>query len=146
MRTPSQSDCEVRHATTVAVKARGLMIAGASGAGKSSLALQMLALGARLVADDATRIWRGRGAVPLWAGAPETLPARIEARGAGLLPARLFGPVPLVAVLALDQTEADRLPREGTCTILGQDVTLLRRPRDVPLAAVMRMVLAGATA
>ncbi|MDX5349528.1 MAG: serine kinase, partial [Paracoccaceae bacterium] len=43
---------QIVHATSVAVDGRGLLILGPSGAGKSSLALRLIALGARLVADD----------------------------------------------------------------------------------------------
>ena len=42
------------HASCVAVKGRALLITGPSGTGKSALALQMMALGADLVADDQT--------------------------------------------------------------------------------------------
>jgi len=44
------------HATTVAVNGRGVMIRGASGSGKSALALQMIAMGAELVSDDRTSL------------------------------------------------------------------------------------------
>jgi len=49
---------EIRHATTVAVAGRGLMIEGPSGSGKSALALELMAFGAELVADDRTRVAR----------------------------------------------------------------------------------------
>lgn len=145
MSDPDGVDSEMRHATTVAVKGRGLMIEGASGAGKSALALQMLALGARLVADDVTEIRRGKGTVALWAGAPQALPAKVEARGIGLVAQRLFGTVPLRAVLSLDLEETDRLPHSGHCTILGQNVTLFRRPRGGPLASAMMLTMATVT-
>lgn len=119
---------EIRHATTVAVAGRGVMIEGPSGSGKSALALDLMAHGAQLVADDRTRVRRGAGPVRIWAEAPETLPALIEARGIGLLPARLAGPVPLVAVVRLDQTEAARLPEPRLCTILGCEITLFHPP------------------
>ena len=51
----------ILHATCVAVDGRGLLILGPSGSGKSALALQLIALGAQLVADDRTRVSR-RGA------------------------------------------------------------------------------------
>jgi len=40
------------HATAVAFDQKAVVITGPSGAGKSSLALQMMAFGADLVADD----------------------------------------------------------------------------------------------
>ena len=42
----------ILHATAVAVAGRGLLIRGASGSGKSGLALEMMARGAQLVSDD----------------------------------------------------------------------------------------------
>jgi len=67
----------VLHATAVAVGGRGLLILGRSGAGKSSLALQLIALGARLVADDRTRVTLGPAG--LVASPPEAIRGRIEA-------------------------------------------------------------------
>ncbi|MDA3887407.1 MAG: serine kinase, partial [Allgaiera sp.] len=46
----------ILHASCVALDGRGVLILGPSGAGKSGLALQLMALGARLVADDRTRL------------------------------------------------------------------------------------------
>ena len=42
------------HASCIAHRGRGLLILGPSGAGKSTLALEMMAYGAALVADDRT--------------------------------------------------------------------------------------------
>ncbi|WP_331459605.1 HPr kinase/phosphorylase [Paracoccus liaowanqingii] len=69
------------HATTVALEGRGLVILGPSGSGKSGLALELMAVGAVLVADDRTdlRLQQGR----LIAQAPPALSGRIEARGWG---------------------------------------------------------------
>lgn len=132
---PVRQETELRHATTVAVAGRGLMIEGGSRTGKSALALEMLARGARLVADDATILRRGHGGVRLWAEAPATLPSRIEARGVGLLQAGLHGPVPLYALLTLDHEEASRLPVARACEILGRKVALFHRPQGGPVAA-----------
>ena len=48
------------------------MITGASGAGKSALALQLIALGAELVADDRTELWREGGKERGGAGASQS--------------------------------------------------------------------------
>jgi len=61
----------------------GILLLGKSGAGKSDLALRLIALGATLVADDRTDlyVWRGR----LYARSPARLAGLIEVRGIGIL-------------------------------------------------------------
>ncbi len=114
----------ILHATTVSIADRGLLIIGPSGAGKSGLALQLMALGAALVADDRSQIWVQDAAI--WAGAPPGLPALIEARGVGLLPVPQRGkPVRLVLVVDLGQSETDRLPPLRTHPLLGQTLPLV---------------------
>jgi HPr kinase/phosphorylase len=113
------------------------MIEGPSGSGKSALALELMAFGAALVADDRTLLRLGAGPVAIWAEAPPTLPALIEARGMGLLRARLAGPVPLSAVVRLDQVETDRLPDRRSITILEREVTMFHRPERGPFAAAL---------
>ncbi|MFL4469945.1 HPr kinase/phosphorylase [Tateyamaria armeniaca] len=56
------------HATSVAFEGKGVLITGASGRGKSSLALQLMALGCTLVSDDQTELIRKDNAI--WAAAP----------------------------------------------------------------------------
>ncbi|PWR04427.1 serine kinase [Meridianimarinicoccus roseus] len=125
---PDPDPDEIRHATTVAVAGRGLMIEGASGDGKSSLALVLMAHGAQLVADDRTALRLGGRPERVWADAPPGLPPLIEARGIGLMPARLSGPVPLAAVVRLDLPEPARLPPRRSTDVLGQKVALFHAP------------------
>ena len=42
------------HASCVSINGNGVLICGSSGSGKSSLAINLIALGAELVADDRT--------------------------------------------------------------------------------------------
>lgn len=125
---PSASEAEpetVLHASCVALAGRGLLIAGASGRGKSTLALQMMALGAGLVADDRVALRRSGDAVI--ASAPAAIEGLIEARGLGLLQAAPAGPTPVFALLDLDREEPDRLPQARKIDLLGHPVTLLFR-------------------
>ena len=46
----------IMHATCVDVNGSGVLIVGHSGSGKSSLAINLLALGSKLVADDQCEI------------------------------------------------------------------------------------------
>ena len=67
----------------MAVFARGTLIRGTSGTGKSELALELIARGHRLVADDAVRIDR-RGD-QLFGDAPEVTAGVLAVSGLGLI-------------------------------------------------------------
>jgi len=111
------------HASCVAVDDRGLLVLGPAGSGKSSLALQLMAYGADLVADDRVAL-RAEGAALMAEGAPNIANA-IEARGIGILRASTIGPVPLVAAVDLGQRETQRLPEMRHFTALGCEIPLL---------------------
>ena len=110
----------ILHATCVCVDGRAVLIRGASGSGKSSLALQLTGLGARLVADDRTLLTRTDGA--LVASAPPTIAGLIEARGVGILRLPHVTSAPVVLSVDLDRTENRRLPEPHQDSLL--DVTL----------------------
>lgn len=133
---------EVFHATTVARAGRGVLIRGGSGSGKSALALQLMALGADLVADDRTRVRTGDAG--LIADAPDTLPRAIEARHVGLLsvPA-LAGPVPLCLMVDMDCEETHRLPPPRHASVLGHRLPLLHRVSAPHFPAAVMLYLAG---
>ena len=100
------------------------MIAGASGSGKSGLALRLLSLGAGLVADDIT--WLTRDGNQILAQCPPTLKGRIEARGIGILNATTQ-PAFLAWVLDLGGAQSARSPEPATIKLLEQDVPLLHK-------------------
>ncbi|MEO0937920.1 MAG: HPr kinase/phosphatase C-terminal domain-containing protein [Pseudomonadota bacterium] len=101
------------HASAVAAKGRAALIVGASGSGKSSLALQLLAFGAALICDDQVDLTVQNGA--LIAGPAPNIAGMIEARGVGLLKAPVAGPTPVACVIDLNALETERLPeRERT--------------------------------
>ncbi|MEO0486292.1 MAG: serine kinase [Pseudomonadota bacterium] len=129
------------HATCVAIDGKALLIAGPSGSGKSSLAIEMLALGAELVADDITELSHTTGII---ARAPATLPRAIEARGLGLLPLSLLPQARVVAALDMSRCAAARLPPMQTIPLLGQTLPLLHRPASGPLAAALMLYVKGA--
>lgn len=115
----------ILHATTVCLGGAGLLIRGASGSGKSGLALKLMALGAVLVADDRTRIRRGAGCI--MADAPAAIRGRIEARGVGILNAPVAGPVPVVLVVDMDVAETERLPPRRWVELLQIPLPLVRK-------------------
>ena len=132
---------DILHASCVHVDGAGVLITGPSGAGKSALALQLMALGATLVADDRT-ILRTRDD-QLIADCPATLRGLIEARGVGILTARPGGPVPVRLVVDLSQVEADRLPPHRERVILGCNVTLLHGSAHGHFPAAILQYLKG---
>jgi HPr kinase/phosphorylase len=106
------------HGTTVAIGGCGVLLRGPSGSGKSDLALRLIDAGARLVADDQSRLWRDGNAVLV--RAPQPVAGLIEVRGVGIVRvesvpvARLTLIVDLVAMQHIE-----RLPEPGSETIFG---------------------------
>ena len=130
---------ELLHATTVAIAGRGVLIIGPSGAGKSALALQLIALGAQLVADDRTQV--NRTANQIIATAPKTIANKIEARGVGILKVGAAGPTPVELVIDLAQNEKQRLPQAHTHDVLGVTLPCLHNAVGVhfPSAVLLYM-------
>ncbi|WP_386684323.1 HPr kinase/phosphorylase [Loktanella sp. R86503] len=133
---------ETVHASAVSLNGRALLIKGASGSGKSSLALELMAFGAGLIGDD--RIILSRHADQVMASCPAILRGMIEARGVGILRARPASPAPLVCVVNLDLTSEERLPQVQAITLLGCNLPLIQRPIGVSFApALLQYLRAG---
>ncbi|NAZ37939.1 HPr kinase/phosphorylase [Rubellimicrobium sp. CFH 75288] len=129
----------VLHATTVAWGDRGLVLLGPSGSGKSAIALEMMAWGCRLVADDRTELRREGDRII--AAAPPGLPPLIEARGIGLLPAELQAEAEVAALLDLALEEETRLPPPRIRTILSVPVPCLHKPATERFSAALLQYL-----
>ncbi|HXQ09377.1 MAG TPA: HPr kinase/phosphorylase [Caulobacteraceae bacterium] len=118
----------ILHAGLIARRAfghwRGVLIEGASGSGKSDLALKALERGWRLVADDRTLIWCDGGR--LWGRAPDTLAGLIEARGLGVVATdRLpFSEIALV-VRCAPAADVERAPDAAVWSALGVGLPLV---------------------
>ena len=133
---------EILHATTVAVEGKAVVILGASGTGKSALALDLIALGAELVADDRTIVTAHAG--QLIAEVPDTIRGKIEARSIGILNAHPADPTPIALAVCLDKEEQARLPKHYTFARFGVKVPLLYRvpyPHFAP--AILQFIKAG---
>ncbi len=111
------------HATSVECAGNGVLILGQSGSGKSALALELMAYGASLVADDKTKVTVDEGR--LVASAPATIQGKIEARFVGILHARDAGPTPIALVVDMDREEGQRLPPHREIILLGKSLPLL---------------------
>ena len=118
---------------------RGALLRGPSGVGKSDLALRLIDAGWRLVADDYTHVWAsGEG---LYAGAPDRIAGRIEARGLGIvaLPSRAVARIDLLVDCV--RTPPERLPEPAFEIVAG--VRLPRLIVDVrPASAAQAVALA----
>lgn len=129
------------HATCVALAGKGVLIRGASGTGKSDLALRLIDGGAELVGDDycALSVADGR----LVASAGPNIAGKIEVRGWGIvaLPFRKFAPVCLVVEL-VPEGEIERMPDAQSCILEGITVPrLMVDARSASAPAKVRLVL-----
>lgn len=136
------------HGTCVAIGSHGVLIRGRSGAGKSDLALRLIAEGARLVADDQVLVRAVAG--HLVARAPEPIRGLIEVRGVGLVPAPTAASARIGLVVDLAASHAvARLPEPQSTRIQGVDVPLATlAPFEASAAIKVRLALrfgAGST-
>ena len=133
---------EILHASCVAYHSRAVLILGASASGKSALALQLMALGAELVADDRTEL--RLVADQIMADVPPTISGLIEARGIGILNAVPAGATPVTMVIDMNRKEQTRLPEPQSTLLLGRRLPLIYSV-DAPFfpAAVLQMLAQG---
>lgn len=131
------------HASTVAMQGRGLVILGPSSSGKSSLALQLIALGAELIADDATEVFTGPTGPLL--SAPTPIKGRIEARGLGLLRLPTAPQATAWAALRLLPSPGPRLPANANIDVAGHLLPLLTAYPAPHLAAALFLCLRTGT-
>ena len=129
----------VVHGSCVAVGGHGALILGRSGAGKSALALQMMAHGARLVGDDRIALWVDGPDV--MADGVDPIRGLIEARGIGLLRAEVAKATPVRWLVDLDRPEPERLPEPKRFRLLGQSLPLLRAADTPNLAAALMQLM-----
>ncbi len=96
------------HASCVDVNGSGVLIVGRSGSGKSSLAINLLALGSKLVADDRCELIRKNNGFRI--SKPASLPKSIEIRGVGLVSVPMVNETSLDWVVNMDEVEKERMP------------------------------------
>ena len=111
----------------------GVLLVGASGAGKSDLALRLIGRGARLVADDRVDLSVVRGR--LVARAPKSLAGLMEIRGVGIVAMRHAPSAPVALVVNL----SDRVRRMPDRRIYSMpkalDLPAKSRPPEMVLSA-----------
>jgi len=111
------------HATSVVIGAAAtpfggnvdaaVLLVGASGAGKSDVALRLVAMGARLLSDDQTALSEDSGR--LMAEAPSSLYGQMEIRGVGIVKTETAARAPVILAVRLDESaDVPRLPEPQT--------------------------------
>lgn len=127
------------HASCVVAHGQALVLFGRSGSGKSSLALQLMALGATLIADDRTILTRH--GEQIIASCPETIRGRIEARGVGILRAEAANDTPVAAFIDMEHTETRRLPDPRALTVFGLHIPVLQKVEEGYFPAALMQYL-----
>ena len=102
------NDSLIMHATCVDINGSGVLIVGRSGSGKSSLAINLIALGSTLVADDQCEIVKKNNKLCVFK--PTSLPSSIEIRGIGLVSVPMVVETSLDWVVNMDEAEEERMP------------------------------------
>lgn len=108
------------HATCIAIGGRGVLLTGASGAGKSDLALRLIDRGATLVGDDGVEVEARDGRLHARPG--PNIKGQMEVRGLGILNFP-WVEIPLALAIALDQP-VPRMPDETLPFRLIEGLTL----------------------
>ncbi len=131
-----------RHGSCVAFGNHGILIIGASGSGKSGLAMQLIPLGAVLIADDQVILHRHGDQVV--AKCPEPLQGMIEARGIGLLAVQSQPTTRIAFIVDMDTSEPKRLPPDRMHTLLGIEIDLVLGKDTPNLACALYLRIQGA--
>jgi serine kinase of HPr protein (carbohydrate metabolism regulator) len=117
------SDSTLIHGSCVFWRDSGILLRGASGTGKSDLALRLCDAGATLVADDQVHLEVVGDA--LLARPPAALEGLLEVRGLGLLRFPFQAPVKVTLVIDLVAPDrVERLPSADHVMLLGRQIPL----------------------
>jgi len=126
------------HASAVAIDGRGVLILGASGRGKSDLALRLIDRGAVLIADDQVELAARGGR--LQACALATIHGKLEVRGIGIVDCDAAA-APIALVVDLD-VAPERMPEPGSLTLEGIAVpTVALAPFDASAPIKVELAL-----
>ena len=132
---------EIIHASSVVFCGKGILIRGASGAGKSSLALRLVDAGGSLIADDRTALRFEKN--QLLASPPLAIAGLIEIRGLGLRHMAFVkeSRIDFCLDCAAYQTIA-RMPENATVTLHGAALPLYQiDPFEAAAVAKIRAII-----
>jgi len=131
------------HGSAVALRDRGLLITGDPGSGKTSLAIELIAMGAELVADDWVVVERGR-AGGLVMSPPAPIAGLVELRGIGLIRLPHTDQAPMIGIVDLNREPDARLPESAERKLLGIGLPLIHgRGRERLASALYAVMIAG---
>ncbi len=127
-----------RQAGCVALDGRGLLIEGASGTGKSSLALALIDRGAMLVGDDSVmlEVVEGLEGARLIATPHPATRGLIEVRNVGLVDMPVAEAVPVALVIRLSPDAPRFIEQAPLAQIAGVSLPLVTLYPDSPVLAL----------
>jgi len=127
---PQNPNRTIRHGTAVLLHdpgyaASAVFLRGASGSGKSDLALRLIARGAELIGDDQVELEKRQENV--YAGPVDVLRGMIEVRGIGLLRYPEAAPAKLRLIVDLvGRADVPRLPEWEYMDIFGVKIPMVK--------------------
>ncbi|HVR91187.1 MAG TPA: HPr kinase/phosphatase C-terminal domain-containing protein [Novosphingobium sp.] len=121
-------------ASCVAIAGRAVLIEGAPGSGKSSLALALIDRGAMLIGDDGAMLEAADGR--LLASPHPNIAGLLEVRNLGLIPYPVAERVPVALVITLDPEAPRFIEAASQVERAGMAVPLVRLWPESPLLAL----------
>ena len=113
------------HASCIAIKRKGVLFIGASGAGKSDMALRLIEFcGAKLVADDRVDISVVKGQIK--ASCPNGIKGLLEVRGVGIVSYPYVLKTTVKMIVELTNKPLERLPVAKFYNLNGIQLPLIR--------------------
>lgn len=113
----------IHQASCVALSGRAVLIEGAPGSGKSSLALALIDRGAILVGDDGVTLEAREGG--LWASPPPNIAGQLEIRNVGIINLPT-AQAPVALVLRFDPMAPRHVEEAETVSLAGIPLPLIR--------------------
>lgn len=129
------------HGTCVASGGNGVLFVGPSGSGKSSLAVQLISLGAKLVSDDLVQIASEPGGLVASLPTDGRMIGKIEARGLGLLSVPRCEIAVLKLVVDLSVTSSKRLPEPMQIRLGDHDLRCIHNVDNPAFPAMVLLFL-----